>query len=235
MSHTTHETDFDPTTPEVEKSAHFHYIIAVWECKDKFGHSVSLQGAETEIWARFVDEPEYKLVQTVTYPTKDVMIDVNRDGWLEIKHRQRTYGGRWADFTDPIGVKIDLQPPTQPRQPAIKVLESDGVSTEVEVFVVYPDRDVQGNAIEPAQMYVEVLSPCADSEENWETLLVLDYPVERGTFRVPVGDGTLTYQARLIATNLCKIMSKPSEVTVFDIQDTELASSGSALTKKGCL
>jgi hypothetical protein len=179
MSHTTHETDFDPSTPEVEKAAHFHYIISKWECKDKHGHSVSLQGAETEIWARFVDEPEYKLVATATYPQKDVMIDVNRDGWLEVKHRQRTYGGRWADFTNPIGVRIDLQPPTKPAPPAVKVLDSDGVSTNAEVFVVYPDRDVQGNAIEPAQMFVEVLAPCADNEAEWETLLVLDYPRER--------------------------------------------------------
>lgn len=235
MSHTTHQTDFDPNTREVEKSAHFHYVISKWECKDKHGHSVSLQGAETEIWARFVDEPEYSLVATATYPQKDVMIDVNRDGWLEVKHRQRTYGGRWAAFTKPIGVRIDLQPPTQPAAPQVKVLESDGVSTEVEVYVVYPDRDIQGNSIEPAQMYVEVLAPCADNEEDWETLLVLDYPNEVGRFRVPVGDGTLTYQTRLVATNLCKIESKPSEVTVFDVQDTELASSGTSVVKKGCL
>ena len=174
MSHTTHETDFDPSTSEVEMTAHFHYIISKWECKDKEGHSVSLQGAETEIWARFVDEPEYVLVTTATYPTKEVKIDVNRDGWLEIKHRQRTYGGQWADFTQPLGVRIDLQPPTQPVAPRVKVLESDGVSTQVAIFAVYPDRDVQGNAIEPAQIYVEVLAPCANNEEGWESLLILD-------------------------------------------------------------
>jgi hypothetical protein len=235
MSHTTHQTDFDPTTTEVETSAHFHHIIREWECKDKQGHSVSLQGAETEVWVRFTDEPEYTLVATAIYPQRDVMIDVNRDGWLEIKQRQRTYGGQWAPFTQPQSVKIDLQPPQKPVPPVIRVLDSDGVSTTIEASIVYPDRDVQDNVIEPSQIRVEVLSPCGDTETGWETLLLMDYPQEVGQFRVPVGDGTLTYQARVIVTNLCKIESEPSEVEIFDVQDTELASSGSHSVKRGCL
>lgn len=237
MSHKTWHADFDPNTQEVEEVGHFHAEIG-WESKDKQGHNIDIDGAEAEVHMLHVDEDNYRVVANEFWPSLSAQIDVSLDGNYEVKKRQRLPGGPWSDFTQSRKVKIDLQPAMQANPVRVEVLDCDGHSTGVRVHFTWPDRDVQGNVIDPAQALVSILHPGGHPVTGWVVKGVTDYgdPVsEYVDFRVPSNDGVSNYLARVRITNICQILNEPSEPTPFKVDGTELASGGSLDIIKGCL
>ena len=150
------------------------------------------------------------------FPTPSIKVYVTKDGPVQLYQRQRTAGGVWSEPTNPVAAEINLQPPQKPLPPKVYVtaVENDVATIEIDVSSGgYKDRDLQGNAVRPAQIEAIIKHPCG----KWETLFAINYPDHAEQATIPAPEGVSTYQMVIRTSNICNVWSDVSDITVFPV------------------
>jgi hypothetical protein len=217
---------------------HLHWRVLKWECRAIGGANVSLIGAETSVWVNDVGSDTFEQRGLLTFlPGKDIFdiaIPVTKDGPIQIYQQQRIAGGRWADPTTPLAIDVKVDYPGAPIQPRLRVLDNDGQQALVEAEVNWSDYTERGAPLKPDGGRLMILPPCGDSDNDWEKAFELHYAANEERpeapiiqqFTVPVLSGVATWTARWQVSNLCDLWSLPSPPETFNVNSTELESSG---------